>query len=159
MAGKLYICRGLPASGKTFWAREFVANAGFSACRINKDDLRSMTHNGNYSKEREYFITKARDVLIAQALSFGYTVVNDDTNLRNHSIEPMLTIAKLARAPVEFVLFNTPTEICIERDRLRSRTVGENVIRGMDESTETMTLEMNKYPWMYIGGNDGTTTH
>ena len=37
----VYITKGLPASGKTTWAKELVASAPNSYKRVNKDDLRA----------------------------------------------------------------------------------------------------------------------
>lgn len=150
--GKLYICRGLPASGKTTYARQFVAEHGFAACRINKDDLRAMTHGGVFSVEREFYITKARDAMLSQALAFGYTIINDDTNLLNHAIEPMLTIAKLYSVAVEFLMFYTDVETCIKRDAKRLSPVTAKVIRAMYDNRQPMTSEMSAYPWTIIGG-------
>src|SRR5260370_21204655 len=93
--GKLYICRGLPASGKTFWARQFVSDRGFSTCRVNRDDLRSMAHNGVFSGEREFFILRAAVTIIAQALMNGYDVISDDTTLQNYISNHLITAAKI----------------------------------------------------------------
>lgn len=39
---RLIICRGLPASGKTTWAKEWVMKDPGNRVRINLDDIRSM---------------------------------------------------------------------------------------------------------------------
>lgn len=148
---RLLICRGLPGSGKTFWARKFVSEKGFSACRINRDDLRNMFHGGVYSVEREYLITQARNAVVVQALEMGLTVVVDDTNLRNHTISTLLTIAKVLSAPVGFILFNTPVDLCIKRDANRLSPVSEAVIRDMLTSMEPMDPDMFQYPCTVVG--------
>lgn len=56
------MCKGLPASGKSTWAKEFVAkNPNF--IRLNKDDFRAMM--GGYSKDKEMVVLKMRDAAIA----------------------------------------------------------------------------------------------
>ena len=43
---KIYVTKGLPASGKTTWANEKVSTGEGKIININKDDLRSMLHAG-----------------------------------------------------------------------------------------------------------------
>lgn len=148
---KLYICRGLPGSGKTFWARHFVADHGFNACRVSRDDLRNMLHGGVYSPEREYLITKARDAIVVQALEMGLTVVVDDTNLKNHAINSLLTIAKVLSAQVKFALFNTSIDLCLKRDANRLSPVSESVIRAMLAGMDVMEPDMFQYPCIIVG--------
>lgn len=144
----LYICRGLPASGKTFWARQFVMDKGFRACRVNRDDLRQMSHNGVFSPEREFFILRAATSMIAQALMHGYDVVSDDTNVQNYICKQLITVAQVCNKNVEWVLFETPLDVCIERDKKRqgSAHVGEAIIRQMLASVEPFTVDMLLYP-------------
>jgi len=42
MSQKVIILKGLPASGKTTWAKKFVQENGGLYKRISKDDLRAM---------------------------------------------------------------------------------------------------------------------
>src|SRR5262249_18315609 len=42
----LIITRGLPASGKTTWARERLRTTALRAARVNRDDLRRVLHGG-----------------------------------------------------------------------------------------------------------------
>lgn len=153
---KLYICRGLPASGKTFWARQFVMDRGFRACRVNRDDLRQMAHNGDFSPEREFFTLRAATSMIAQALMHGYDVVSDDTNTQNYICKQLMSVASVCNRPIEWILFETPIEMCIERDRKRSgrAQVGERVIRDMAANVDPFTPEMLAHPALVVGPND-----
>ena len=45
--------KGLPASGKSTWAKLEVARSKGKTKRINKDDLRDMIDAGTWSKENE----------------------------------------------------------------------------------------------------------
>lgn len=53
--------KGLPASGKSTWARQ-KAELGYK--RISKDDLRQMVDNSIYSEDREKQIKEIRNNLI-----------------------------------------------------------------------------------------------
>jgi len=130
---QLIICRGLPASGKTTFARAWVAEDPATRARVNKDDLRRLIHDGVYlGRETENTINMIRDNTIRSLLRKGISVVNDDTNL------PQGVARDLARIGMEFGaevlvedMTNVSVEICIARDHSRDNGVGEKVILGM----------------------------
>jgi len=78
---KVILTKGLPASGKSTWAKEQLQMYPGRYKIVNKDSLRAMLDDGKYSATNEKFILKARDELIMLALSAGYHVIVDDTNL------------------------------------------------------------------------------
>ena len=128
---KVIVLRGLPASGKSTWAKSQIDTNPGKYKRISKDDMRSQFDNGKYSKGNENFILKARDALILLALQEGYQPIIDDTNLHPKHIE---TIKELVKdlATVEIKDFtDISLKECIERDRKRANYVGEKVIRSM----------------------------
>ena len=68
MKTKVIVLRGLPASGKSTWAKDFIdRNSGWM--RINKDDMRSMMHDSNWSKGNERQVLLIRDAAIEMALT------------------------------------------------------------------------------------------
>lgn len=136
---KLYICRGLPASGKSTWARKFVFERDFKAVRLNRDDFRQMAHNGVFSSEREFIIRTWEQTMAAQALFYGYDVVIDDTNLANHAIAAFLQIAAVAKRVTQLVVFGAPPELCIVRDAHRAFPVGKEVIERLHAMTEPLS--------------------
>jgi predicted kinase len=126
----IVITRGLPASGKSTWARSHVQqNDGW--VRVNKDDLRAMLHDGKWSKGREKQVISMRDAMVRNALSAGLNVIVDDTNFHPAHIEQISGIAKEFKAGVEIKEFDVPVDECIERDSKRPNPVGAKVIRGM----------------------------
>src|SRR3990167_7392203 len=74
------ILRGLPASGKSTWAKEQLEKFPGKYKVINKDLLRLMLDNSKHSNEREKFVLKFRDAIMLQSLADGYSVIIDDTN-------------------------------------------------------------------------------
>ena len=75
---KIIMCKGLPASGKSTWASDFVAlNRNWK--RVNKDDLRSMVQGGAWSGKMERQILKTRDTLIRQWLGEGFNVIVENS--------------------------------------------------------------------------------
>ena len=146
----LYICRGLPGSGKTTWAKEAIRQAGFWVRRVNQDDLRDMSDNGIYSSEREFGISRMRNACITQLLLLGYTVISDDTNIAVHTCRELRTIADIAGASIVVVEFAVPVATCIERDAKRPKSVGRDVIVDMavrkGEADLLLERSMGAYP-------------
>jgi len=130
---KIILTKGLPGSGKTFWAKEFQKeNPNFK--RINKDELRSMLDNGKWSKDNEKFVLYVRDVMIQLALNDGYDVIIDDTNLHHKHEQQIREILKsvLDGAQVTIQDFtHVPLKECIANDLKRLNSVGKDVIMKM----------------------------
>jgi len=128
---KIYLTRGLPASGKSTWAKNKIDfNPGMYK-RVNKDDLRMMLDNNNWQKSNEKFVLKVRDMLILAALKDGKHVIVDDTNLHpKHEINIKQLVKGKAKVTIKDftdVSFKT----CIDRDLRRPNSVGEKVIMDM----------------------------
>lgn len=129
---KVIITKGLPASGKSTWAKEILAKYPNQHKRVNKDDLRAMLDNGAFDgKKTENFVLAVRDQIILAALAEGKHVIVDDTNLDpKHEVHIRALVQ--GKAEVEIKDFtHVSLEECIARDQKRSNYVGEKVIRGM----------------------------
>ena len=126
---KVIILKGLPASGKSTYAKELIEKNPGVYKRINKDDLRSMLDNSKWSKGNEAFVLKVRDALIHLAIVEGYSPIVDDTNLHPKHVEHIT--AMVAPIPVETKFFDVPVFECIDRDAKRPNPVGGEVILRM----------------------------
>lgn len=132
---RIYATVGLPASGKSTWARELVdtAPANRQVWRVNKDDLRAMI-GAKHNKALERAVLAARDTLVSAALAAGRSVVVDDTNLAPWHLERLAEIAGEHDAELVAVDFTgVPLRECIARDARRTGNahVGANKIREM----------------------------
>jgi len=137
----LTITRGLPGAGKTHWARAYVAEDPAARVRVNRDNLRSMLHNGAHivpnaagnATGTEPSVRAARNALIRTLLDRGLDVVCDDTNLPQRSARELRALAQMHGA--EFAvhdLRDVPLETCLERNAARpGRQVPEHRIRQM----------------------------
>lgn len=127
---KILILKGLPASGKSTYAKELVA-VNHNWVRVNKDDLRAMMNGGVFSGKLEKHIVRTERELVENALKLGKNVIVDDTNFNpNHEIF-FRALAYQYSAEVEVKFFDIPLEMCIDRDNKRPNGVGETVIRRM----------------------------
>lgn len=130
---KIIMTKGLPASGKTTWALEYIKGNPTTCKRVNKDDLREMlTGGGKWSPENEDFVLEIRNEIVKRALYGGYNIIVDDTNLNPIHEKTLRFIAQDRLADFEIKDFTDVEPItCIERDMEREHPVGEAVIWKM----------------------------
>lgn len=128
---KLIMCKGLPASGKTTFAKQYVLDHP-GAVRINKDEIRDELHGGVWSKENEKEVIAYRNENIKAALSKGADVLVDDTNLAPKHEATLRGFAEVYNAEFEVKDFTgISPEICVVRDLGREKRVGKEVIMKM----------------------------
>lgn len=142
---KLIICRGLPASGKSTWAKQWVLEDPEHRIRVNQDDIRLML--GKYwVPSREKLVQEIQFDAILEALSRGFDVVIDNTNLNKKVLDGFDRLIKTFKDyEIEYKdFFDTPLSVCIERDKNRDLQVTEKVIRGFYNNYK------DKYP---LNGN------
>lgn len=131
MTQKLIMCKGLPASGKSTFAREYTKNNP-NSIRINNDDWRSSFWSRSFRKEDEDLVTQLRHLVVRDAVINWYTVIVDNTNLNPKHEASLREIAEAFKIPFEIKEFAVDVQTCIERDKLRGEaSVGEKVIRDM----------------------------
>ncbi len=128
MTLKLILTKGLPASGKSTWARDYIEKYPATA-NLCKDDLRLQLPA---SKKREGQVLAVRDLLTRHYLENDYSVIWSDTNL--NPIHDIKAIAIAQEFGAEFKIQDF-TQVdrfeCIRRDLLRLNSVGERVINQM----------------------------
>lgn len=132
---KLIILQGLPASGKTTYAKKFVNRSPELNVRVNRDEIRKML--GPYwVPSREDLVTEIEDEMISTFLQMGYNVISDNTNFRgderflNIKVDGV-SIRNKENIDTDVLFFDTPLEECIKRDKQREDSVGEKVIKRM----------------------------
>lgn len=129
----LHITRGLPGSGKTYWAGSWAAEDVEQRVRVNRDDLRQMLNDGRFIKGvTEQRVIAVRDASISALLRKGVDVACDDTNLSQRNVRDLITLAHNTNSGFEVHDFtDVPVDLCVQRDAARDRTVGEGVIRDL----------------------------
>lgn len=125
------LTKGLPASGKSTWAKSKIDKNPGKYKRVNKDDIRAMLDNSKWSKSNEKFVLSVRDSIIISALSDGKHVIVDDTNLHpKHESQIRELVKGIAKVEIKDFTEITP-ETCIKWDLTRLNSVGSEVIRNM----------------------------
>lgn len=134
---KIILTRGIPGSGKTFWAKSWSMEDPEHRIRLNWDDMRNMM--GLYWVPSREPINKAMlQAGLLIAMTNGYDIVIDNMNLNPKAWEEYEGIIKRHNAlsgsnnhyELEFKdFFDVSIEECIKRDSLRSNPIGEKTIR------------------------------
>jgi len=161
---KVIILKGLPASGKSTWAKEMLDKHPGMYKRINKDDLRAMLDNLKWSGDNEKFVVALRDYIIIESLKAGKHVIVDDTNFHEKHetrIKQIVEENKL-NATVKVRFFPIELKDAIEYDLKRPNSVGAKVITDMYNQYLRTDKEVEKYvapkdvPLAIICDIDGT---
>lgn len=139
MNQKVILLKGLPASGKSTYAKQIVIE-NENAVRVNKDDLRAMLHNSKWSRSKEKEVLKIRNELILFYLKDNKKlIIIDDTNFHEKHEFTIRSLVKEYNKDnnqnVQFEIDDTfckiPVDECIYRDTKRENSVGEKVILDM----------------------------
>lgn len=129
---ELLVLVGLPGAGKSTYANNLV-NGNMNWKRVCRDDLRFMFNNKYYTPDskQEEFITSVEKYLVSKALTCGYNVVVDATNLSENNRVNFKEIALLNK-PCKFSIkvFEEPLNVLLERESNREniKKVTKNVI-------------------------------
>lgn len=138
---RLIICRGLPASGKTTWAKEWVMEDPEHRVRINLDDIRLML--GEYwVPSREELVSNIQEDALSRAAVLNYDIVVDNTNLNPKAISYIKSavLGYNKNYKIEYKnFFNVSLKDCIKRNKIRNTSllkdiqIADTVIVGMYE--------------------------
>lgn len=146
---KIILTRGIPASGKSTWAKQEVLKDPEHSIRINRDDLRNMS--GKYwVPTREHYIEACKGIILISAMNFQFdTIIIDEMNLNpkeSGKLKGEIAMVNAAfkggqdKYVVEIKDFtNVPLDVCLERDSKRENPIGEDIIKGI----------FNKYRELY----------
>jgi predicted kinase len=131
----IHLTRGLPASGKTTFARSLVEQSGGRMRRVNLDELRAMldfnTTGERLGRDHEETVLAIQDQAVLAAIQGGFDVICDNTFLVSRLPNRLKrVVAGQARFELHDFL-DVPVEECIRRDALRANSVGEEAIRAM----------------------------
>lgn len=136
----LTLCRGLPASGKTTWAKQQVDRSFGSTVHVSRDDIRDAYYNtdvisGVDKNKEESLITKLQHETVRRFLTAKKNVIVDDLNLSERSVEGFYRLAQEFGGSVQmrFQDFEVPLAKVIAKDLNRGleghRMVGWRAIQ------------------------------
>jgi predicted kinase len=149
---RLLITRGLPASGKTTFARKLQPGV----VRVNRDDIRRMLHGGRlFTQWAEGQVTHVQRASVEALLRAHADVIVDDTNLRNKTVREWAELAARFGATFEVHDFtDVPLAECLRRDADRDpddQVGAEGITRMHERYLAGRNLPL-PVPWVEPGG-------
>lgn len=115
---KIILTVGIPACGKSTWAKAEIAKDPENWCRINNDDLRAMFNGTVFSQDYEKLVTETRNFLIREALKRGKNIILDNVNLNRVHFTNTVKIAKSVNG--NFEITEMPFYISLEEALARN---------------------------------------
>lgn len=147
----LYMMCGLPGSGKTTWAKNYMKrNVGETIRYISRDEIRFhlLKENEDYfSHEKEVFTNFSK--IIAHALDDGFDVIADATHLNKKSRQKL--IRALTNYSIDFDIICVCPQAsfvtCMERNNLRKGRAFVPPINmiSMQKNFETPSIEEDSH--------------
>ena len=127
---------GLPGSGKSAWFNKQ------SIVPLSSDQLRIILADDEDEQGFQADVFRALRYLLEVRLDLNRPVTYiDATNLVREQRRDFIEIAQRRNCSIEALFFDVPLEVCLERNRNRSRRVPESVMREMAATLEPPTLE------------------
>ena len=125
---KIIILQGVPASGKSTYAKE-LHEKNKNYVIINRDSIRES--RGTYwLPEQEDYISDIEEFEVRSAIKYGLTPIIDATNLNPSTIQKWENLAKELGCNIEIKPFKIDFKTALERDQQRPRPVGEKVLKS-----------------------------
>lgn len=118
----LVINRGIPASGKTTYSKEWVTQET-KRVRVNRDDLREHLFNQGFGYDEE-MITLVEHSTIRTALRAGYSVIVDATHIERKYVNKLAYMGYELGANVILKEFVVPLERALQWNDTRKMTKG-----------------------------------
>lgn len=145
---RLFIMCGLPASGKSTFAQQFIKNNDIRY--VSRDEIRfSMIKKDEeyFSHEKEVFRKFAGTV--AQTLIDGFDVIADATHLNRISRDKLIRAIDqyTTEYTITYIVLETSLETCMKRNALREgrARVPDSVMKSMAENWEDITISEKSY--------------
>ena len=125
----LILLVGIPGSGKTTYAEKYIEEHP-GAVHLSSDKIRKELHGDESIQDNPGEVFSIMQKRAIAGLDLGYNVIYDATNMTRKDRAGIITACpKFAK--IECHIVWAPIETCIERDAIRNRTVGKEVIDRM----------------------------
>lgn len=153
MFTSLILLVGNVASGKSTFAGGYISR---NSVVLSSDSFRAVIGSGEedqtVSKEVFQVLRWNAEYFLKNSI---YPVIVDATNKTEKDRKPFIDIAKKWGATVVCYYFDVPVDKCIERNRLRSRIVPDDIIIKFQEKLQIPSI-YEGFDEIYWVDGDGT---
>lgn len=132
----IMLLRGIPASGKSTFARDLMNRERDRWMRVNQDDIRTMLFPEQYtfSDDNEALVKRIHDDALRSLLTAGHDVIVDNTSLVSKATRRTHSIAEeVGDTTVVERVFSVDLDEALRRNSLREgrARVPDHVVTGM----------------------------
>lgn len=135
---EMLITRGVPGSGKSTFAEQWVAERKNERVEANRDKIRAMLGFPLMGdKDQEDMVTRVHQAVIEGALAKEKGIIVSDTNLRARGVKELIRKGQAKGYSVVVKDFDVPLAELIRRDAGREKSVGEDVVKMLHGRFQT----------------------
>ena len=134
--GVVVLAIGLPGSGKSSWFKRH------NVVPLSSDMVRTLLFDdANEQRFQDLVFSNLRSMLKARLIARRPMNYVDATNLTPQERHNWVKLAKDYGYEAQAVFFDVPLEVCLERNKKRSRAVEEEAMRRMSSKLRAPTFE------------------
>ena len=133
---KFVMLVGIPGSGKSTWAKERMKYRQKTFIYLSSDEIRNTIakDTGETNRGKLNALTfKTMNETTVMCLEKGISIIYDATNLnqkdRKHILKKVLPLKKEKELELNCFVFNTPFEVCYERNKRRENPVPNEYLK------------------------------
>ncbi len=131
---RIVLLVGLPGSGKSTYVKDLPV--------LSSDAIRILLADDETDQTIHVRVFATLRYLLVQRLEIHRPVTYiDATHLTRAERKPYIEIARQYRAEIEALFFDVPHEVCLERNKTRTRQVPEGVLAKMSAKLRPPSLE------------------
>jgi len=139
---------GLPASGKSFFAKQLKSELekypNISSIKIvDPDVIRNSLGNKEFDPDQEKVVRSEHLQLIRKALKKGFIVISDDLNYYTSMRHDLKQIADEFAVAFFIIHISTPMEVCLKWNENRNTPIPNEVILEIERKFD----KFGKYAW------------
>jgi protein phosphatase len=130
----------------------FAANHFLKTQIVSSDDCRAMVCDDPTNQSVSGHAFDLMYFIIGKRLRLGRLTIADATNLKREDRKPVIKIARSFGFNTAALVFNIPLELCLARNRTRTRVVPEDALRAQyDLLVNTLrTIKREGFDYVYV---------
>jgi len=142
-APSLLVLIGPSGSGKTTWARDHFAYGEV----VSSDSLRGMVGAGEDDQTASPAAFDILEQIVDERLKRGLTVVIDTLGYSDEARARWIAKAHEAGIPAHAVLFDTPAQVCQQRNETRDKPIPKSVLKSQFSRFAAVSQKVSGEPF------------